>query len=32
MSTIDLSALPAPQVLESLDFEEMYQGQLATFR
>jgi len=32
MSTIDLSALPAPQVLESLDFEEMYQGQLSIFR
>ncbi|WP_432780259.1 baseplate J/gp47 family protein [Pseudomonas corrugata] len=32
MSTIDLSALPAPQVLESLDFEELYQGELATFR
>lgn len=32
MSTIDLSALPAPQVLESLDYEELYQGELATFR
>ncbi|CAN7196709.1 baseplate assembly protein [Pseudomonas brassicacearum] len=32
MSTIDLSALPAPQVLESLDFEELYQDELATFR
>ena len=32
MSTIDLSALPAPQVLESLDFEELYQDDLATFR
>lgn len=32
MSTIDLSALPAPQVLESLDFEELYQGELAAFR
>ncbi|SFW61424.1 Phage-related baseplate assembly protein [Pseudomonas sp. NFACC09-4] len=32
MSTVDLSALPAPQVLESLDFEELYQGELATFR
>ncbi|MGQ3318624.1 baseplate assembly protein [Pseudomonas brassicacearum subsp. neoaurantiaca] len=32
MSTIDLSALPAPQVLESLDFEELYQGELTTFR
>ncbi|WP_460077071.1 baseplate assembly protein [Pseudomonas sp. H2_C01] len=32
MSTIDLSALPAPQVLESLGFEELYQGELTTFR
>lgn len=32
MSTLDLSALPAPQVLESLDFEELYQGKLGTFR
>lgn len=32
MSTIDLSALPAPQVLESLDFEELYQGELSAFR
>ena len=32
MSTLDLSALPAPQVLESLDFEELYQGKLSTFR
>jgi phage-related baseplate assembly protein len=32
MSAIDLSALPAPQVLESLDFEELYQGELAAFR
>lgn len=32
MSTIELSALPAPQVLEDLDFEETYQGELATFR
>lgn len=32
MSTIDLSALPAPQVLESLDFEELYQEELAAFR
>ncbi|WNZ80305.1 baseplate J/gp47 family protein [Pseudomonas sp. P105] len=32
MSTIDLSALPAPQVLESLDFEELYQGEVTTFR
>jgi phage-related baseplate assembly protein len=32
MSTIELSALPAPQVLEDLDFEEAYQAELATFR
>lgn len=32
MSTIELSALPAPQVLEDLDFEEVYQGELADFR
>ncbi len=32
MSTIELSALPAPQVLEDLDFEAAYQGELATFR
>ncbi|WP_095162635.1 baseplate J/gp47 family protein [Pseudomonas sp. Irchel 3F5] len=32
MSTIELSALPAPQVLEDLDFEEVYQGELAVFR
>lgn len=32
MSMLDLSALPAPQVLEALDFEELYQGKLATFR
>lgn len=32
MSTVDLSALPAPQVLEDLDFEEVYQEDLATFR
>ncbi|MFY1071737.1 MULTISPECIES: baseplate assembly protein [Pseudomonas] len=30
--TIDLTALPAPAVLETLDFEETYQGELATFR
>lgn len=29
--TIDLTALPAPAVLEALDFEEIYQGELATF-
>ncbi|UUQ64235.1 baseplate J/gp47 family protein [Pseudomonas fuscovaginae UPB0736] len=32
MSIVDLSTLPAPQVLESLDFEEVYQADLATFR
>lgn len=32
MSTIELSALPAPQVLEDLDFEEVYQSELAAFR
>ncbi|BCQ67277.1 phage-related baseplate assembly protein [Pseudomonas protegens] len=32
MSMLDLSALPAPQVLETLDFEALYQGKLATFR
>ncbi len=32
MSLIELSALPAPQVLEDLDFEEEYQGELAVFR
>ncbi|QXI30516.1 baseplate assembly protein [Pseudomonas vanderleydeniana] len=32
MSIVDLSTLPAPQVLESLDFEEVYQADLGTFR
>lgn len=32
MSMLDLSALPAPQVLEALDFEALYQDKLATFR
>ncbi|MFV2946423.1 baseplate J/gp47 family protein [Pseudomonas japonica] len=32
MSAIDLSALPAPQVLEDLDFEETFQRDLATFK
>ncbi|CAK9890864.1 MULTISPECIES: baseplate assembly protein [Pseudomonas] len=32
MSSVDLSALPAPQVLEDLDFEELFQADLATFR
>lgn len=30
--TIDLTALPAPAVLEALDFEEAYQAELATYR
>ncbi|WP_422417092.1 baseplate J/gp47 family protein [Pseudomonas sp. GZD-222] len=32
MSSVDLSALPAPQVLEDLDFEAIFQADLATFR
>lgn len=32
MSTVDLSALPAPPVLEELDFEQAYQEELAAFR
>ena len=32
MSTVDLSALPTPEVLESLDFEGAYQEELAVFR
>ena len=32
MSTVDLSALPPPQVLESLDFEAVYQEELSVFR
>ncbi len=32
MSTVELSALPAPQVLEDLDFEGTYQQSLAEFR
>ncbi|CAI8780203.1 baseplate J/gp47 family protein [Pseudomonas donghuensis] len=32
MSSVDLSALPAPQVLEDLDFEALFQTDLATFR
>ncbi|WP_300729041.1 baseplate J/gp47 family protein [Pseudomonas sp.] len=32
MSTLDLSRLPAPLVLESLDFEVMYQEALTDFR
>jgi len=31
MSIVDLSVLPAPQVLEDLDFEEIFQADLATF-
>ncbi len=30
--TIDLTALPAPAVLETLDFEAVYQAELATYR
>lgn len=32
MSTVDLSTLPVPEVLEPLDFEEIYAEQLDTFR
>ncbi|AKA25481.1 baseplate J/gp47 family protein [Pseudomonas chlororaphis] len=32
MSAVDLSQLPAPQVLESLDFEEIYSEELQRFR
>jgi len=32
MSIVTLSALPAPQVLEDLDFEDIFQADLATFR
>ena len=32
MSTVDLSSLPAPTVLEPLDFEEVYQDGLSVFR
>ncbi|WP_372822195.1 baseplate J/gp47 family protein [Pseudomonas parafulva] len=32
MSMIDLTALPAPQVLEDLDFEDQYQADLSAFR
>lgn len=32
MSIVDLSALPAPEVLEPLDFEETYEEGLAAFR
>ncbi|WP_409261152.1 baseplate J/gp47 family protein [Pseudomonas putida] len=30
--TIDLTALPAPAVLETLDFEEVYQAELAAYQ
>ena len=32
MSIVDLSSLPAPSVLEPLDFEEVYQEGLSVFR
>ncbi|MFB4390958.1 MULTISPECIES: baseplate J/gp47 family protein [unclassified Pseudomonas] len=32
MSQVDLSKLPAPALLEDLDFETLYQADLATFR
>jgi len=32
MSAVDLSALPAPEVLEALDFEDTYQESLGVFR
>lgn len=32
MSTVDLSALPAPRVLEDVEFEDVYQNDLAAFR
>ena len=32
MSALDLSALPAPEVLEPLDFEDVYGEDLGTFR
>ncbi|WP_460416500.1 baseplate assembly protein [Pseudomonas sp. microsymbiont 2] len=32
MSQVDLSKLPAPQLLEDLDFEVLYQEDLASFR
>ncbi|MDG6398675.1 baseplate J/gp47 family protein, partial [Pseudomonas quasicaspiana] len=32
MNTVDLSSLPAPDVLETLDFEDIYAEQLANFR
>ncbi|WP_237860046.1 baseplate assembly protein [Pseudomonas sp. PGPR81] len=32
MSLVDLSKLPAPQLLEDLDYESLYQADLQTFR
>lgn len=32
MSTVNLSALPAPQVLEDLDFEDIFQRDMTAFR
>lgn len=32
MSAVDLSALPAPEVVEPLEFEEIYAEELGTFR
>lgn len=32
MSAVDLSALPAPEVLESLDFEDIYEDSLGVYR
>ncbi|MGS0736163.1 baseplate assembly protein [Pseudomonas sp. GG8] len=32
MSSVDLSALPVPEVLESLDFEDAYAEELSSFR
>ncbi|MER2298395.1 MAG: baseplate assembly protein, partial [Pseudomonas sp.] len=32
MSQVDLSKLPAPQLLEDLDYEALYQADLETFR
>lgn len=32
MSTVDLSSLPAPDVLEWLDFEDIYEEELSSFR
>lgn len=32
MSAVDLSALPAPEVVETLDFEDFYQDSLGVFR